>query len=135
MVTNRKVYINLKQQTLNRYTHLYTLMFKENDIIEINKEFDSGVIVNKSSLDFAIKSTEITKDWVTQASYLVRAIALDHVFEEGNKRTALAVLLTYFEANKKAYDIYRVEKVIIDIITKNITSIENIRRMIKNAVR
>lgn len=110
-------------------------MLKENDIIEINKRFDKGVVVNKGSLDFTIKTLESTKDWVTQSAYLTRAILIDHIFEEGNKRTALAVLLAYFEANKKAYDIYRVEKVIIIIITKNITSIENIRRMIKNAVR
>ena len=75
------------------------------------------------------------KDWTTQAAYLVRVVVLDRIFEEGNKRTALAVLLAYFEANKKAYDLYSLEKVIINIINKNITSIENIRRMIKNAIR
>ena len=110
-------------------------MLTEKDIVEINKEFDKGVIINKSSLDFTIKTVESTKDWVTQAAYLTRAIALDHIFEEGNKRTALAVLIAYFKANKKAYDLYGVEKVIITMITKNISSIENIRRMIKNVVR
>ncbi len=110
-------------------------MLTEKDIIEINKRFDKGIVINQSSLSFAIKAVDSTKDWVTQATYLIRAIALDHIFEEGNKRTALAVLLAYFEANKKAYDIYRVEKVIIDIILKNITSIEKIRSMIKNAIR
>ena len=110
-------------------------MLTNKDLVEINKRFDKGVIINKSSLDFAIKSVESTKDWVTQAALLLRAILIDHIFEEGNKRTALAVLLTYFESNKKAYDIYKVEKAIITTITKNITSIENIRKMIKNAVR
>lgn len=110
-------------------------MLTEKDIVEINKEFDKGVMINKSSLDFAIKSVNSTKDWITQAAYLVRAIALDHIFEEGNKRTALGVLLTYFEANKKAYDLYNMERMVINIITKNITSIEKIRRMIKNGIR
>ncbi len=110
-------------------------MLTSNDIVEINKDFDKGRIINKSSLEFAIKAVDSTKDWITQAAYLVRAIALDHIFQEGNKRTALAVLIAYFKANKKAYDLYRVEKVIIIVITKNITSIENIRRMIKNAIR
>ena len=110
-------------------------MLTEKDIIEINKQFDRGIVVNKSSLDFALKTLITTKDWVTQAAFLVRAIALDHIFEEGNKRTALAVLMTYFQANKKAYDLYRIEKIMIDIIIKNITSIEEIRRKIKNAIR
>lgn len=110
-------------------------MLTEKDVIETNKRFDRGIVINKSSLDFAIKSVNSTKDWITQASYLVRAIALDHIFEEGNKRTALAVLLAYFEANKKAYDLYKVEKTIITIITKNITDIGNIRRLIKNGSR
>ncbi len=110
-------------------------MLTEKDMIEINKRFDKGIVVNKSSLNFTIKIVESTKDWITQSAYLVRAIALDHVFEEGNKRTALAILLAYFQASKKAYDIYRVEKIVIDIITKNIASIEKIRRMIKNAIR
>jgi len=110
-------------------------MLSASDLIEINKKFDSGIVVNRGSLDFAIKTVASMKDWTTQAAYLVRVVVLDRIFEEGNKRTALAVLLAYFEANKKAYDLYSLEKVIINIINKNITSIENIRRMIKNAIR
>lgn len=110
-------------------------MLTERDIIKINKMFDKGTVINKSSLDFAVKAVNSTKDWVTQVAYLIRAIALDHVFEEGNKRTALAVLLAYFGANRKAYDLFKTEKVVIGIITRNITSIERIREKIKNAVR
>ncbi len=110
-------------------------MLTENEIVEINKRFDRGIVVNKNSLDFAIKSANQTKEWIAQAAYLTRAIALDHIFEEGHKRTALAVLMAYFQDSKKAYDVYRVEKIITDIITKNISSMEDIRRKIKNAIR
>lgn len=110
-------------------------MLTEKDIIETNKRFDKGIVINKISLDFAVKAVNSTKDWITQASYLIRAIALDHIFEEGNKRTALAVLLAYFETNKKAYDPYKLEKTIITIITKNIADIGTIRRLIKNGIR
>ena len=55
------------------------------------------------------------------------------VFEEGNKRTAAALFITYCEANKKAYDIYKIDIVIRDLIQKRISDISKIRRMIKNA--
>lgn len=109
-------------------------MLTRNDLIEINKLFDKGRVVNNGSLDFALSSSQRTKDWVTQLSYIIRAIVVDHVFEEGNKRTAAAVFISYCEAHKKAYDIYKIDKIIRDLIKKGITDITNIRRMIKNAI-
>lgn len=109
-------------------------MLSIQDIIEINKEFDKGKVVNRSSLEFALSSIKHTKDWVTQLAYLVRAIVLDHVFEEGNKRTAVAVILIYLEAHKKAYDLTKVDQVIVKMIKKRITDIEHIRRLIKDAI-
>ena len=108
-------------------------MLSKDDAVEINKLFDKGRIVNGGSLDFAISSIKKTKDWITQLSYFLRAIVVDHVFEEGNKRTAAALFITYCEANKKAYDIYKIDIVIRDLIQKRISDISKIRRMIKNA--
>jgi len=109
-------------------------MLSKNDVIEINKIFDHGKIVNNSSLDFALSSANKTKDWITQLAYLVRAIVMDHVFEEGNKRTAVAVMVVYIEASKKRYDEYKVDIIIRDLIKKNIVDISRIRSMIKNAI-
>ena len=104
-------------------------------IIEINKKFDIGNVVNKSSLDFVLSRTKNTKDWIKQLAGIVRAILIDHVFEGGNKRTAAAVILYYFESYQVAYDPYKVDKVIAEIIVKNINSVEHIRRKLKDAIR
>ncbi|MBS3121895.1 hypothetical protein J4434_03365 [Candidatus Woesearchaeota archaeon] len=110
-------------------------MLSKEDIISINKEFDKGIVVNNSSMEFAISHIEHSKNWLSQCAYLTRAILIDHIFEEGNKRTAAAVILTYFEIHKIAYDPYKVDKIIVEIITKNINDINKIKRMMKDAIR
>lgn len=110
-------------------------MISSNTIIEINKQFDRGNVVNKQSLSFALSSANSTKDWIKQLAYITRAILIDHVFEEGNKRTTAAVIAASFEIHKLAYDPYKLDLLIVEMIKKNITDINKIRRMIKNATR
>jgi len=110
-------------------------MLVKQEIVEINKEFDKGNVVNESSLDFALSSIKQTKDWIKQLAYLVRAILIDHVFEEGNKRTAAVLIMVFIEENKLDYDPQKVDQIVIDILKKNITDIKKIRRLIKNAIK
>ena len=110
-------------------------MITEKGLVEINKKFDVGAIVNKNSLSFALSSTQTTKDWFKQLAYLVRALLIDHIFQEGNKRTAAALITYFFEDRKVAYDQYKVDKIIAEIVLKNISSIEQIRRKLKDAIR
>jgi len=110
-------------------------MITKQDIIIINKQFDNGKVVNDGSLEFALSSSSMTKDWIKSSAYIIRAILVDHVFEEGNKRTASAFLVSMMEKMKIAYDPFRIDKIIIKIILKNVTSIDKIRRMIKDATR
>ncbi|MDP4012436.1 MAG: Fic family protein [Candidatus Nanoarchaeia archaeon] len=110
-------------------------MITKEGIIQLNKKFDNGTVVNGSSLSFALSSLKGTKDWFKQLAYLVRAIVVDHVFEEGNKRTASAIIIYFFEAHKVAYDPYKVDKIITEIILKNIVSVEQIRRKLKDVIR
>ncbi len=110
-------------------------MITTNGIVEINKKFDKGIIVNRSSLEFALSMILTTKDLFRQLACIVRAILIDHVFEEGNKRTAAAIIVYYFEENKIAYDPYKIDKIIVDIIKNNINSTEHIRRKLKDVIR
>ena len=110
-------------------------MITELGLIEINKKFDKGVIINKSSLDFALSYAKNTKDWVKQVAFLLRALLVDHIFQEGNKRTGSALLLYYFETHKVGYDPYKVNKVVAEIASKNISSVEQIRRKLKDVIR
>lgn len=109
-------------------------MISVEDIIRINKQFDNGNLVNKSALEFAISSLKHTKDWITQLAYLTRAILIDHTFREGNKRTAAALLVSFFEIHKKQYDIYKTDKLIAKITKENVTDIGKIREMIKDVI-
>ena len=61
-------------------------MLSKKDVIEINREFHSGKIVNEGSLDYAIETTKRSKNWLRSAAYLVRAVLIDHAFEDGNRK-------------------------------------------------
>jgi len=105
------------------------------DIIALNQQFDEGKLHNESSLDFALGYAKKTENWTKALAYLVRAILLDHVFEEGNKRTAALLIKAYAEyEGHKTYD-DRIIKLIKTILLKNQTSIIIIEDMIKDAVK
>ena len=65
------------------------------DLIRINKGF-GGNIHNESSLDFALGQQENNKfGEYTKLAYLLRAILVDHAFQDGNKKTAMFVVYTF----------------------------------------
>jgi len=110
-------------------------MIIEQDLIEINKQFSNGKIINKGSLQFALSYSKDTKDWIKQLAYLVRSILIDHIFEEGNKRTASALIMSALEVHKLTYNPQKIDLIIIEILKKNINNINILRRMIKDAIR
>lgn len=63
------------------------------DIISINQRYDEGIVMNEGSLSFALESIRKSNDWIEQLAYLVRALLVDHVFKDGNKRTASNLLM------------------------------------------
>lgn len=102
-------------------------------LIEINKGFSTGVIVNKSSLEFAVSAAYKSKDWLEQLAFVVRAVLCDHVFADGNKRIAAAYMMAVLEDFKYKYDPFRIDRLVLKIAKNNIASIKTIRRMIENA--
>ena len=118
-----------------KYTRIHMEILTKEDIIKINQEFDKGNIINENSLNFALSYAKDSKDWLKQLAFLTRAISLDHIFEEGNKRTVSALIITTLEDKKIAYDPYKIDKMIIKIIKVNITDITLIGRLIKDATR
>lgn len=109
-------------------------MLTKKALIELNKEFDLGKIINENSLDFALSNANMTKDWIKQLAYITRAVIIDHVFLGGNKRTIAALIMAVLEERKLKYDPFKIDALIINIINKNITNINKIRRMIKDAI-
>ena len=110
-------------------------MITKEDTVKINEQFSNGKILNEGSLQFALSQSKDTKDWTKQIAFIIRAILIDHIFEEGNKRTASALIMSVLEIHKQAYDSQKVGSIVVEILKKNIININKIRRMIKNALR
>lgn len=108
-------------------------MINKKDIIAINIEIgEAGELQNPGSLDFALEIIRHKKSWLYELSYLVRSIIVDHAFRDGNKRTALALILTYFNDNDIECDKQKMVNVIHKISKKNIKDINRMMEMIKN---
>ncbi|MDO8660409.1 MAG: hypothetical protein Q7K43_00830 [Candidatus Woesearchaeota archaeon] len=108
-------------------------MLTQKDIVAINSALDSGQIVNQGSLDYALSVTYRNKNWLRCAAVLTRAILIDHVFEDGNKRTVAAIIMAYFEMNSIGYCPDKINKLIVLMLKKNIVDIKKIERLISNA--
>ena len=104
------------------------------DIIAINQKFDKSHIINNSSLDYALKLANHSKSWIKACAILVRAVLIDHVFEEGNKRTSAAIITAYFEQNNLNYDPEKVAKAVTIILMNNTTNLIEIEKVILNAI-
>ncbi len=105
------------------------------DITAFNMEFEDGTIINESSLDFALSYARKTENWTKALAWLTRAILIDHVFKEGNKRTAALLIKSYVDY--EGHDTYndKIVKLIKTIILKKITGIKRIEDMIKDAIK
>jgi len=105
------------------------------DLIAINERFSNGKIVNKSSIDFVLETTKKSKHWYKTMCLLTRAILIDHVFEDGNKRTAAMMIMTYLEMNNYTYDADKIAKTVLTIAKKNINDQNKIGRLINHVIK
>ncbi|MBM3230014.1 hypothetical protein FJZ26_06285 [Candidatus Parvarchaeota archaeon] len=110
-------------------------MLSKKDIIGMNREFSNGNIVNPGSLDYAVKTCERNRNWLACAAMLSRAMLIDHVFEDGNKRTSAAVIMLIMDMNGIEFDAGKVPSIVVGISRKNIAKIREIERCIKIAAR
>ncbi|MBN1377564.1 Fic family protein [Candidatus Woesearchaeota archaeon] len=104
------------------------------DIIKFNQENDqSGEFSNESSLEYALSIIRHKISWLKELSYLLRSILVDHVFEDGNKRTALSLAIYYFEEKQVNIDKEKLTGIIWQISKNNVTNINKIMRLLKDA--
>ena len=114
---------------------MYSLLTKK-DIIAFNQEIgELGDFNNESSLDFALSIVKTKKNWIYELSYLARSLLVDHVFQDGNKRTCLCVMIYYLETNGKIVDKDRLVHTIKKIAKNNITNPLLIGRLIYHATK
>jgi len=105
------------------------------DIISINKNFALGHFENESSLNFALEHSKYEIAWTKQLAYLIRAVLIDHVFVDGNKRTAYGLLLNYVSLNKWSIEEKQATELIKSLVLKKEKSVTNIQRRIENAIK
>lgn len=110
-------------------------MLNKKDVIAINLEFDKGILVNESSLDYTLNIIKRTNSWIKQLSYLIRAILIDHAFKDGNKRTTATIIATYLDFNNYNYNAEEINKLIIKILKNNTTNLQEIERLIENVIK
>ena len=111
------------------------ISLNKKDLIAINQEVGSnGKFHNEDSIDFALSIAKQNKSWLYELSYIARSLLVDHCFEDDNKRTAIAVIMTYFENNNLDCDKDKLIKIVWNIAKKNTTDINKLMRMIKNAI-
>jgi len=105
------------------------------DLIAINQSVGSnGNFHNEDSIDFAFSIVKQNKSWLYELCYITRSLLVDHCFQDGNKRTAIIVIMTYFENNGMEYDKDKLIKIVWNVAKKNISDINKLMRMIKNAI-
>lgn len=110
-------------------------MLNKKDLIGINQEIGSnGKLHNEDSIDFALSIIKQNKSWLYELCYIVRSLLVDHCFEDGNKRTAIIVIIAYFETHGLDYDKDKLIKIVWNVSKKNINDINKLMRMIKNAI-
>ena len=105
-------------------------MLSKKDIIGVNQKFHTGKLSNESSLNFAIAQVHRSQNWLKTTAILSRAILIDHVFEDGNKRTAAGVIAGIMEMNSIPYSPIKIDKAVIMIAKENIVSIAKIEKVI-----
>ena len=110
------------------------MQLTKKDIVAINQQFSEGLFENESSLDYSLGYLKHSIPWTKKLAYFVRAILVDHIFSDGNKRTAFFVLVYVIEDNGCRIDNKKALGIIKSIVLKNITSIKKIRGMIEDAI-
>jgi len=111
------------------------MLINKKDIIGINQEIgENGQFLNESSLDFALSIIKQKKSWLYELAYLIRSLLVDHAFQDGNKRTALTIAMTYIEDKNLEYDDLRLSVAIWQIAKKNIKDVNKIVRLIKSVI-
>ena len=109
-------------------------MLSSADIVSLNRLFSSGLVVNKGSLSAAL-SEGIDKNRAQQVALLVRALVVDQVFKDGNKRTAAAIIIAYFTELDVRFDQRAVVRLVLLLSKEKISHISRIQGMIEYAVR
>ncbi len=110
------------------------MKFHISEFEQINRKFEpASQLRNSGSLEFAIAQAGNTIDWTKQLAFLLRAIVVDHAFDDGNKRTGAYLIFKFFKSNGFIAEPQKVNKLVIKIASESIADVEKLRRLIHDA--
>jgi len=111
------------------------MMLTEKEIIALNEGHADGKLLNPGSLHYAYAAAKKTRSWTRACAYLARALLLDHAFQDGNKRTALAIVI--IEAYNNHHDINsrKLAHAFLRITKKRNPNINTIEEAIQDAIQ
>jgi len=104
------------------------------DLLRINNGF-GGNLRSSSSLDYAFEKLENKKlGMYSKLAYLLRAILVDHPFSDANKRTAMFLVYSFADEQKKQVNRDLLIHQIASIARNNINDIRKIERRLKTTI-
>ncbi|HIJ13595.1 TPA: hypothetical protein HA371_02535 [Candidatus Woesearchaeota archaeon] len=110
------------------------MKISKEDIVRIGKGF-GGELRNDASIEFALeKQTNLKLGEYKKLAYLIRAIVIDHLFTDGNKKTAAYVIFVFAEQFSKQVDLELIKEQMISIASNNVNSIRAIEERLKNVI-
>ena len=86
-------------------------------------------------LDYAVDRANDEKNFYRKLSYIVRSMTSDHSFVDGNKRTALTVVMTEFQQEGIKVNKYMLTKTIVNLSKTGEGDILKIERKLRRCTR
>jgi prophage maintenance system killer protein len=87
------------------------------------------------SLDYAIEKANEEKNFYKKLAYLVRSMTSDHTFIDGNKRTAITIVLAEFEEEGINVNEKMLTKTIINLASTGEGNLNIIERKLRRCSR
>jgi death-on-curing family protein len=117
-------------------TRIYAKTLSKEAIIEINKKFENGSMLNKGALEYIVYKVGNTRGVDRKAATLLMEIARKHAFTDGNKRTAFQSMIAFLKINGKELEVGETSRFNVVVwAVKPKTQLEEIVTWIANHTR
>lgn len=103
-------------------------------IINANKVF-KGSLKSKNALEYGIEQANLQKNVFKKLAYMVRSMTSEHAFWDGNKRTALIIIVSELEPLGFKVDIKRLENTLINLAKTGEGNISVIERRLRKCMK
>ena len=119
-----------------RMARIYAKTLTKEAIIEINKQFENGTMLNEGTLEYIVYKVANIRGIDRKAATLLIEIARKHTFTDGNKRTAFESMLAFLKINGKELEVGKTSRFNVVVwVVKPKTQLEEIVTWIANHTR